>query len=146
MGLWKQVGAYRHMEDAQAKLVEQSYVCVFARKAELATKFYDHLFQQNPDLRALFQEDMYVQREMFVSILAMILKFASRPQTFHELASRLARQHENLGVTHAQYAMAVDALMAALQDVLQNEMAPETAQAWKKAIQELVSHMAPQNA
>jgi hemoglobin-like flavoprotein len=42
--------------------------------------------------------------------------------------------------------MAVDALMAALQDVLQNEMAPETAQAWKKAIQELVSHMAPQNA
>ena len=131
------------MDKTQRQVLEQSYVQVFARKAELATRFYDHLFAADPGLRALFSKDMFMQREMFASILVLILKHASRPETFHDLGGRLAAQHAKTGVTYAQYALAVDAFVAAMRDVLGATLLPEVEQAWQAAMQDLVSHMAP---
>lgn len=122
-------------------LVQNSFVRVFAHKAELTERFYFHLFEALPEVRGLFKKEFFHQKEMFSTMLAATVRSMSSVGSFQELGQRLAHQHAGFGVRPEQYKAAANALIAALKDVLDGQLSPEEEEAWQTAITELTNQM-----
>ncbi|WP_406645908.1 globin domain-containing protein [Aliisedimentitalea scapharcae] len=130
------------MDVPSIQLVQNSFSKAFARKAELADRFYHHLFQVVPEARGLFQKDFFHQKEMFTTMLTSTVRSMSDQKSFADLGDRLAVSHARFGVAPAQYHAAANALIAALRDTLGDDLTREEEAAWTQAIDTLTSQMA----
>ncbi len=122
--------------------VEGSFARVFAQKAELAVRFYEHLFRLAPEVEALFHKEMFVQREMFSYILVLVARHIYQPDKMSDIADRLAQMHRGTNVSAKQFALAEQALFAAFEEVFDDELSAEEWRDWQAAIRVLVSRMA----
>lgn len=129
------------MKSPQIALVKSSFARVFARKAELADRFYCHLFEALPDARQLFKGDFVAQKEMFASVLAASLRSLSDPPGFEALGRQLARSHARFQLTAEQMKCAANALVAALDDVMADDLSADEIQAWSAAFNRLTEMM-----
>lgn len=129
------------MKSQQVALVQSSFARVFARKAELADRFYDHLFEALPEAKSLFRGDFIAQKEMFASVLASSLRSLSDPSGFEVLGQQLARSHARFRLTSAQMISAANALVAALEDVVADDLNADEIAAWSEAFTRLTEMM-----
>lgn len=131
------------MDDLAVKCLQDSFVKVFARKALLADRFYEHLFAQVPDARAMFTREMGHQREMFASMLTSSMRAMTDPEGMEEKVALLRGSHAQLGLTSAQLDAGANALMASLLEVMGDQLSDDEKSAWAKAIVLLMRAMAP---
>ncbi len=127
------------MDKEKVKLLEASFVEIDAHKGDLAACFYKHLFELAPETQAMFHKGNYVRKEMMIGMLATTIRLLSRPEAFHKMSTRLAKIHENVGVTQAQYLIGLDAMMLALRDILQDQFTPGIEAAWREAMQKVLT-------
>ena len=99
-----------------------------------------------PEVRDLFQQDMQAQRHMFASILVVIVKLLNQPEAMRGVAKRLAQAHARFEVTRAQFDCAGEAMIKALKEVGGDQFTPDTAEAWRQAMQMLLDCMAEERA
>lgn len=130
------------METRQAQLVQSSFSRIFARKADLTSRFYSHLFQQRPDIQPMFKAHFGTQKEMFASMLAMVVRGLTQPEVFGHLIDKLRDQHASLNLVRSDWSLACDCLLLALRDVLQ-DLTTEEEEAWQAATARLVDAMCP---
>ncbi|PSL18657.1 globin domain-containing protein [Shimia abyssi] len=128
------------------RLSQESFQQAFAQKARIAARFYERLFEQTPELQSLFHNDQRHQQEMFASLLVTVMRTFDKPDALIAMAQRLSRAHKGYGVTPEQYAKAEGALIGALRDVLQEKFTPTVEEAWRRAIQVLITCMADRGA
>ncbi|MEP2715095.1 globin domain-containing protein [Pseudophaeobacter sp.] len=122
------------MESMDVKEMQSSFSEIYAKKAELAERFYVHLFDQMPEIEALFSDDFAKQKEMFASMLTYCLRGAVDNRSLIHAGDTLAKTHAqyNLGPREAE--MAGKAVMAALVDVLGDDLSAAQAIVWQQAI------------
>ena len=60
------------MTSEQTNLVQASFAHVRSIADTAATLFYDRLFELNPSLRGLFEEDLREQRKKLMAMLAVL--------------------------------------------------------------------------
>lgn len=121
------------MTPEQVALVQGSFADLGRRAADLATRFYDRLFEANPSLRSMFSEDAEVQESIFVSELAVIVRSISRFDVFVARARDLGADHSRYGVTYVHYETAGRALLLALEETLGPAFTDEMREAWRLA-------------
>ncbi len=121
------------MTPEQVALVQGSLVELGPRTAEMAARFYDHLFEADPASRAMFSQDAAAQEFIFVSELAVIVRSATRFDTFLVRARDLGAEHARFGVTHVHYEVAGRALLSALDETLGPAFTDEMREAWRLA-------------
>ena len=107
-----------HAPALRADLLGASLDLLEPHAGELAERFYTLLFNESPELRALFPADMARQRRAFGGTLMMIRKSLEAPGLLSLYFEGLGRRHVDYGVTAAQYPVVGAALIGALAEVL----------------------------
>lgn len=123
-------------------LVRTSFAKLQPRMAELGRVFYARLFDTNPELRALFPQDMGRQSHGLVGMLELIVKMLDLQDKLLPLIHYLGERHKAVGVTPGNYAPFGAALLWTLDAMLQDEFTPETRRAWQAAYAFMADNMA----
>jgi nitric oxide dioxygenase len=117
-------------------VIEATLPVVADNIEEIATRFYDHLFGQHPELfDGVFNRGNQAERTQQMALAGSVAVFASSlvkvpEQMPEQLLSRIAHKHASLGITPAQYDVVHDNLFWAIVDVLGDAVNPEVAAAW----------------
>ena len=122
--------ALAHLEPADVALAKKSYSRVCAARPEFYAEFYRRFFTRCPEARAFFGnlEAQYVKLD---SALHYLLNFADQDMTEPTALTTVARSHERLRVTEAQFDHFGEALLETLRGLGEGEAALE---AWQKTI------------
>ncbi|KIC11576.1 globin domain protein [Leisingera sp. ANG-M1] len=122
------------MNTQEIDFVQQSFALVFARKADLAERFYVHLFARIPEARAMFRGDFLKQKTMLTTMIAACVKKLDDRRTLQELGEQLVLVHAHLDLGQRETEAAKRSLIAALRDVLGADLDRQTEAAWGRAI------------
>ena len=124
------------LSDRSRPVIEATLPVVADHIQEIARRFYDHLFEQHPELNdGVFNRGNQAEGTQQVALAGSVAVFASAlvktPEQLPEtLLSRIAHKHASLGITPAQYDVVHDNLFWAIVDVLGDAVTPEVAAAW----------------
>ncbi|WP_264211376.1 globin domain-containing protein [Leisingera thetidis] len=129
------------MKPQEIQHVQHSFAGVFARKADLAERFYVHLFTRLPEARGMFRGNFVKQKAMLTAMIAACVRNLDNPQTLAELSARLAQDHAHLDLGARESEAAKRALIAALRDVLGPALDLETETTWANAISRVAGTM-----
>lgn len=122
-------------------LIQDSMATLRAQLSPGDTRFYDTLFRRNPEMRAMFRDDIAGQGMRFMSTLAVITDALTTPSVLKEEVSRLAEGHKALGVEAKHYAPLGDALLDTFREVLGSEFTAEVEEAWRTAYAMIAAQM-----
>jgi nitric oxide dioxygenase len=117
-------------------VIEATLPVVADNIAEIATRFYTHLFGEHPELiDGVFNRGNQAEKTQQMALAGSVAVFASSlmkvPEQLPEhLLSRIAHKHASLGIAPAQYDVVHDNLFWAIVDVLGDAVTPEVAAAW----------------
>jgi nitric oxide dioxygenase len=104
--------------------------------AEIARRFYRHMFEGNPELLdGIFNRGNQAEGTQQVALAGSVAAFASAlvqtpEQLPDHLLNRIAHKHASLGIRPDQYQLVHDNLFWAVVDVLGEAVTPEVAAAW----------------
>ena len=121
------------MTPEQITLVQSSFGRLGPRLPDLATAFYQRLFERDPALRSLFTTDMTEQKVKFADKLAEVVRAIRHLDELLAHTRDLGARHVGYGVRAVDYPTVGQALMDALGDVLGNGFDPATREAWTLA-------------
>jgi nitric oxide dioxygenase len=117
-------------------VVEATLPLVGANIAEIADRFYRHMFGEHPELLdGVFNRGNQAEGAQQQALAGSVASFASAlletPERVPEkLLSRVAHKHASLGIAPDQYGLVHDNLMWAIVDVLGDQVTPDVAAAW----------------
>jgi nitric oxide dioxygenase len=118
------------MTPEQITLVQSSFDRLGPELDAMAARFYQELFQRDPELRPLFTTDMAEQRVKFTEKLTEIVRAMPRLDELLAHTRALGARHVGYGVRTADYRTVGEALVAALAAVLGEEFDAATREAW----------------
>lgn len=111
-------------------LVQSSFDRVSARSRVFGERFYAILFEANPELRPLFQNDLTAQTKMLVSMLSSIVKGLNRMQETMGGLRELGKRHRDYKIARTDYDKVLRALLRTLEEFLAEDLTPEIRHAW----------------
>ncbi len=117
-------------------VIEATLPVVGQSITEIARRFYDHMFQAQPELLdGTFNRGNQADGGQQQALAGSVASFASflieRPDEMPEaLLSRISHKHVSLGLAPHQYQIVHDHLMWAIVDVLGDAVTEEVAAAW----------------
>jgi hemoglobin-like flavoprotein len=114
-------------------LLESSFRALALRADELATRFYDRLFSEHPELRTLFPDDMTRQKESLIATLVVIVQSLRKPDALRQTVHDLAIRHIDYGVVPEQYPVVGTTLVATLAELSGDTWNHELEEAWTLA-------------
>lgn len=132
------------LNDAEKKLLLQSWRLVVPIKETAADLFYRRLFELEPSYRRMFPEDLSAQKQKLVAMLAFIVKSLDWPDSAWRdsvaedddlflVVLALGRRHADLyHVPDAAYATVGEALLWTLDYGLGKEFTAPVRAAWAK--------------
>jgi nitric oxide dioxygenase len=124
------------LSDTSLPVIKATLPVVGENIQEIASRFYDHMFQEHPELLdGLFnrgnQADGRQQQALAGSIATFAGFLVNDPTHLPDhLLSRIAHKHVSLGLNPDQYQVVHDNLMWAIVDVLGSAVTPDVAAAW----------------
>lgn len=132
------------LNDAEKKLIQNSWRLVVPIKDTAADLFYRRLFELKPAYQQLFKGDMAAQKRKLIAMLGFIVKSLDWPDAAWRdsvaeeddlflVVLALGRRHAELySVPDAAYATVGDALLWTLDYGLGKEFTPAARAAWTK--------------
>ena len=121
------------MNPKQVALVQRSWNDVLPIADTAAQMFYERLFDLDPSLRPLFQNDMTRQRHKLVDMLSVVVGGLTRLEDLLPTVRALGRRHAGYGVRHGHYATVGMALLWTLEQGLGDSFSAEVREAWVAA-------------
>jgi hemoglobin-like flavoprotein len=125
----------------RSRLVQKSFKKVLSKKTAAGVLFYDHLFALDPNLRALFKQNMAEQRQALFAMLEMIVNGLNN---FDDIVPAL----QDLGARHVHYCVRLQhfdtfgkALLLTLEEMLGDDFTEETRAAWTETYNVLAAAM-----
>jgi nitric oxide dioxygenase len=122
------------MTPTQIAVVRRTWAQVAPAAEQVATVFYERLFELDPGTRLLFgTTDLREHGRKLTQKLAAILDLLDRPDYLLPAVAELGRRHAMHGVGWRHYGMAADALFTALECCLGPRFNPDARAAWSLA-------------
>ena len=118
------------LDDAQIKLVQDSFVKVDAIAEDAAAMFYDRLFEIAPDIQPLFKGDMKAQGRKLMTMIKTAVNGLNDLGALLPALEDLGRRHVGYGVKDADYDTFGAALIWTLDKGLGDDFTDETRDAW----------------
>ena len=115
---------------SQKALVQDSFAVLAPIAEDVAALFYGRLFELDPALRRMFNEDLAGQRRKLAHMLTAAVKGLDRPDQLIPVVQDLGRRHVAYGVTDAHYETVGAALLWSLEKGLGRGFTPEVEDAW----------------
>jgi hemoglobin-like flavoprotein len=129
------------LTSTQTALVQESFALIAPIGEEVAALFYQRLFEIDPLLRRLFDEDMVPQRRKLAQMLTAAVTGLDRPDQLVPAVRDLGRRHVAYGVQDEHYDTVGIALLWSLRRVLGKAFTPEVEEAWAAVYRVLATTM-----
>jgi hemoglobin-like flavoprotein len=126
-------GSVDDMTPEQLDAVEDSLMRIGPRLDDVASCFYERLFELEPGLRRLFPHDLATQQQKFSAQLRVVMQAIRHYDEFTAHAAALAAVHRDHHVNADGFRVAGVALRAALCEVVGDSWNDDLAQAWQRA-------------
>lgn len=134
-------GAVRLEQAHQIHLLRTSFAVVESHPRIAALIFYQHLFEIDPSLRAMFHTEIEAQAEKLMDMLARAIALLDQPAELDRILRALGARHMGYGVVDAHYATVGRALLRMLAEVLDARWTPEVREAWMSLYDQLSTAM-----
>jgi hemoglobin-like flavoprotein len=121
------------MTPEQINLVKENFNQIAPLADEVASEFYQRLFQLDANLRPLFAEDLTEQKKKLMMMLKFAVGTLDRMDVFEPSLQELGRKHVAYGVRGEHYETVGSALMLTLQKMLGEGLTAELEAAWISA-------------
>ena len=124
------------LSEKSTPVIEATLPVVGENIGKIAARFYEHLFEQHPELMdGTFNRGNQAEGTQQQALAGSVAMFASalvnNPGHLPEhLLNRVAHKHASLGIKPEQYQVVHDNLFWAIVDVLGDAVTPEVAAAW----------------
>jgi nitric oxide dioxygenase len=113
----------------EIRLIVESYELVSVGR-RFAQKFYARLFEQAPEIRALFQDDLSLQVTKLTDMLAALVGKLDNPSELANLLQALGERHRGYGVDARHFAPVGRALFETLESEIGPRFDGATRRAW----------------
>lgn len=123
------------------ELLRESFTVAANDPAAFAQAFYDRLFTLAPGARALFQEDLGMQREKFAQTLATVIAYLDDPEALAPELQRLGLRHVSYGAEPMHYALVGEALLDTLAMASPDGLDGKARAAWHRLYGWIASEM-----
>ena len=130
------------MANLDVDLLRTSFALVVDREPELTARFYERLFTDYPQARALFgRRSERAQQTMLRDALVAVMDHLEDASWLRATLHALGAAHAGYGVTAPMYDWVGASLLATLAEVSGEEWSPRHAQAWGAAYQIIADTM-----
>ena len=121
------------MTDAEIDLLRET-LGQLQRNKRLATEvFYENLFEIDPSLRALFDDDLPATADKVLFAFGAVVAQIHDLDLCRELSRDLANRHVSYGVKAEHYATVGKAVLVTVGMAMGERMSPEIEAVWRKA-------------
>jgi nitric oxide dioxygenase len=125
----------------ERELIRDSFRVVSRNRRQAAARFYELLFEQAPQTRELFVNDLERQGVELMSKLGLIVAEIQNIEGLVPVLEDLALRHVAYGVKPHHYPLVGTALVGMLAEIVGDAFTPETRAAWTKAYDNLSALM-----
>ncbi len=120
-------------DDRTAHLIESSFELLAPRGAELVRRFYQKLFEQHPETRALFPSDTREQEKKLLDALVLVVKSIRNPGKVARALHQLGKKHDAIGAAPAHYEVVGKVLLETLAELAGSQWDASLSSAWAQA-------------
>lgn len=128
------------MTPQQIALVADSWALLAPSADEFTALFYRRLERLNPELRRLFPDNTK-QSKRLASLLDTMIATLNLMDNLLPALQAMGRRYAELGVSHRDYSLAEDALLATLEEALGQRFGAAERAAWTAAFDSLSAIM-----
>ena len=118
------------MTPEQINRVKENFEQIALLADEVATAFYQRLFQLDASLRPLFGEDLSEQKKKLMMMLKFAVGTLDRMDVFEPSLEELGRKHVAYGVRETHYETVGTALILTLREMLGAALTTQLEAAW----------------
>ncbi len=118
------------MTPEQIELVKSTWKMVLPIADTAADLFYGKLFELDPGVRTLFDDDMTRQKKALMAMIGNAVASLHRIETIIPAVQQLGVRHAGYGVINEHYATVGAALLWTLEQGLGDAWTPEVKEAW----------------
>ena len=129
------------MNAAQQEIVRTTFATLAVMPEVAAALFYERLFAANPNFRLLFKNDMRIQGDKLITMLALVVSDLTEPGQIQPAIRDLAVRHVTYGVKLSDYDALLEALLWTLEQALGEDFTPAVREAWTICYDELACEM-----
>jgi len=122
------------MTPDQCRLVRQTFPALREYEVSLALLFYGKLFELDPRARKLFHNDLALQSQKLLDMLASVVESLENLEPLRARLTELGHRHAEYGVRPEQYDTLTTALLWAIAQALGADFDDATHNAWRHAI------------
>jgi nitric oxide dioxygenase len=131
------------LTEHQKRLIEDSYRQISLDVDEAGRVFYERLFQQNPNLRPMFKQNLMAQGTKLIQTLGVVVAGLSENARLQSILHDLGQRHQHYGVRPEHYSLVGKALMAMLEQQLHPHFSDDVRTAWEMLYLEVVDLIQP---
>ena len=121
------------MLTGDVKVVQEDWKLVLEKEEEFHVKFYEHLFQLDPDLKYLFKRSMRMQGRKVISMFDTAIQKLDQPLTLLPPLLAAGTRHLQYNVKDSHYVTMRDAFIETIAEFLGDSFTSEKEQAWRNA-------------
>lgn len=132
------------MTNEQKQLVTATVPVLREHGVVLTTHFYNRMFQQNPELKNLFNMGNQQNNKQQTALAMAVLAYAEHiedPSVLLPVVDSIGHKHTSLDIRPEHYAIVGKHLIASIQEVLGDAATSELLDAWTAAYHQLASLM-----
>lgn len=129
------------MTNRQIQLIQESWEKMKPVSRSLVARFYQDLFDEAPEYREMFKEDLTVQSAKMAAMLQFIVGKLSRFEDILYDIRALGESHQGYGLDQAAYDITGRCLLQSMAETIPDHWDSETEQAWLLAYNEIVAAM-----
>ncbi len=129
-------------EEMNIDLLETTFTALAPQADELATKFYEQLFVNYPEVKPLFVGiDIESQKKKLIAALVLVVNNLRKPEVLGAALHDMGVRHQAYGVTAEQYPMVASTLLGVMAEMAGDLWTDEVAAAWTEALNSVATAM-----
>ena len=118
------------MTPEQVELVKSTWKMVLPIADTAADLFYEKLFELDPEVRVLFDDDMAKQKKALMAMIGSAVASLHQIESIVPPVQQLGVRHVGYGVVEGHYATVGEALLWTLEQGLGDAWTPQVKAAW----------------
>ncbi|MEM1230553.1 MAG: pentapeptide repeat-containing protein [Pseudomonadota bacterium] len=126
-------GTCEPLSEEQIGILRSTLGQIEAAQSNVIDQFYEHLFEERPELRTMFSSSQSRQSRKLLQSLKIIIDSMSKPDRSIELLEQLGIRHAGYGVKAQHYELAGRVLLRTLASYFGDQFTPKVAESWRAA-------------
>lgn len=129
------------LSEEEIELLRDSMLLLQEHKQLATSVFYENLFEIDPGLRPLFDDDLAEQSNKALFAFGAVVAQIHDLELCREMTRELAHRHVEYGVVPEHYPKVGEAVIATVAMVMEDAMTPQIETAWRNAYAAVASAM-----